>query len=159
MSDLYLVLRNRLDAVPEWVYIEPEILRAARERRGFSYETMAREVHVSSKTWERYEKAGRVPRPLLATVAEVLELEIEEPARQRVVAAGSKEERSEILDRLDKIEELLAHLDENVSRLVPAEAADAPSAVRAAAVEADRARGQVARVGRSAQTRGRRGTG
>lgn len=111
MSDLYLVLRNRLDAVPEWVFIEPEILRAARERRGFSYETMAREIHVSSKTWERYEKAGRVPRPILGTVAEVLNLEIEEPARQRVVASGSKEERSELLELVGELGSKLDALD------------------------------------------------
>jgi predicted transcriptional regulator len=84
MSDLYLVLRSRLEGVPEWVFIDSDILRAARERRGLSYETMARTLPVASKTWERYEKAGRVPRPLLAKVASQLDLEIEEPIRQRI---------------------------------------------------------------------------
>jgi DNA-binding transcriptional regulator YiaG len=56
MSDLYLVLRSRLAAVAEWVYIPTDVLREARERKGLSYETMGRVLNVSSKTYERYEK-------------------------------------------------------------------------------------------------------
>ena len=104
MSDLYLVLRNRLDGVPEWVFIETDVLRAARERVGLSYEAMAREIHVSSKTWERYEKAGRVPRPILPTVASVLNLEIEEPARTTVVVRPGE-------SQLDRIEASLTAID------------------------------------------------
>jgi predicted transcriptional regulator len=84
MSDLYLVLRSRLESMPEWVYIDSAILREARDRKGLSYETMARTLPVSSKTWERYEKVGRIPRPMLARVAAVLELEIEEPVRKPI---------------------------------------------------------------------------
>jgi transcriptional regulator with XRE-family HTH domain len=121
MSDLYLVLRNRLEAVAEWVGIEPQVLRAARERRGLSYETMAREVHVSAKTWERYEKAGRVPRHALRVIAGVLELEIEEPAMAPVIIAGSDGERSEILERLAAMEGRLTSIDAKLSLLVPVE--------------------------------------
>lgn len=111
MSDLYLVLRSRLEAVPEWVYIETAVLKSARERKGLSYETMAREVHVSGKTWERYEKAGRVPRPLLPRVAEVLDLEIEEPSRQRVTVRPAATEGGDLDARLERIEQLLTGLD------------------------------------------------
>jgi len=136
MSDLYLVLRNRLDAVAEWVAIEPAVLRAARERRGLSYETMAREIHVSAKTWERYEKAGRVPRHALRAIAEVLELEIDEPALARIVIAGSDEERSEILDHLAMIDERLNAIDAKLGLLVPAEQLEALEAARAEAAAA-----------------------
>ena len=84
MSDMYLVLRSRLHAVPDWVYIDTAVLENARKRRGLSYETMARTLPVSSKTWERYEKAGRIPRPLVAKVADALGLEIEEPVQRRI---------------------------------------------------------------------------
>ena len=136
MSDLYIVLRNRLATVAEWVAIEPAILRAARERRGLSYETMAREIHVSAKTWERYEKAGRVPRHALRAIAAVLELEIEEPALARVIIAGSDEERSAIVDRLAVIEEQLAAIDAKLSLLVPAEQLAAREEARAEATAA-----------------------
>lgn len=111
MSDLYLVLRNRLEAVPEWVFIDTAILRTARERKGLSYETMSREIPVASKTWERYEKAGRIPRPNLARVAEILDLEIEEPARQRVTVGSPAEDREDLIDRLERIEQLMLAFD------------------------------------------------
>jgi transcriptional regulator with XRE-family HTH domain len=79
MSDLYLVLRHRLDAVQEWVYLSTADLKAARKRTGLSYESMARQVPTTAKTWERWEKAGRIPRHTLPRVAEVLGLEIEQP--------------------------------------------------------------------------------
>jgi transcriptional regulator with XRE-family HTH domain len=113
MSDLYLVLRNRLDAVPEWVYIDTATLRGAREGKGLSYETTARELHVSAKTYERYEKAGRVPRPLLPALADLFDLEIEEPARRRVAVSPPEEGegRSGLESRLDAIEQLLEGID------------------------------------------------
>jgi predicted transcriptional regulator len=113
MSDLYLVLRNRLDAVPEWVFIDAEILKAARERKGLSYETMARTIPVSAKTWERYEKKGRIPRPNLPRVAEVLDLEIEEPARQRVTVRLEKTNVGED-ERFDRLEQLMIALDRKI---------------------------------------------
>lgn len=94
----------------EWVLIDTEVLRSARDSRGLSYETMARQLHVSSKTWERYEKAGRVPRPLLAQVADILDLEIEEPAPRKVVI-----ESAEV--RIEAIDELKRYLDERLDEL------------------------------------------
>src|SRR5690348_2408612 len=108
MSDLYLVLRRRLDSVPEWVYLPTSDLKAARDRAGLSYEGLARQLPVSSKTWERYEKAGRVPRHLVPKVARILGLEIETPEvrpltgrrdeRLRAPAAGELVERLEALE-------------------------------------------------------------
>src|SRR3954469_15042088 len=98
MSDLYLVLRHRLDDVrPDWVLIESAVMRRAREQRGLSYEAMGRLLNVASKTYERYEKAGRVPKPILPRLAEVLDLEIDQPARERVrVTATSGEDEGDL---------------------------------------------------------------
>jgi predicted transcriptional regulator len=111
MSDLYLVLRSRLEAVPEWVFIDSDILRAARERRGLSYETMARTLPVSSKTWERYEKAGRVPRQSLTKIARELDLEIEEPVRRRVPATLEAEvDLEDVLRRVEALQDEVAEV-------------------------------------------------
>jgi predicted transcriptional regulator len=108
MSELYLILRRRLDQVKDWVPIETEILREARLRLGFSYETVARELHVVSKTYERYEKRGRVPRESLPKLAEILELEISQPARAPLrFTETSSDVGAEIIVRLDRIEKLL----------------------------------------------------
>lgn len=101
MSDLYLVLRRRLDDVVDWIDLGTETLFNARKRMGFSYETMGRKLHVSSKTWERWEKAGRVPRHELHAVAELLELEILWPA-QPVAIRVSPELPEERRGRLEE---------------------------------------------------------
>jgi hypothetical protein len=81
MSDIYLVLRHRLDTVAtEWVPIESEVLLAAMKQRGLSYEGFARQIPVSAKTAERWVKRGRVPTWHIDRVAELLGLEIERPA-------------------------------------------------------------------------------
>lgn len=116
MTDLYLVLRSRLDAVPEWVYIDTDILKTARESRGLSYETMARTVPVSAKTWERYEKAGRVPRPVLPGVAATLGLEIEEPAVRRITVDGRAVD-AETSFELGELRRLLERIDRKIDQL------------------------------------------
>src|SRR4051812_6752460 len=115
MSDLYIVLRSRLEALPEWVFIDAAVLRTARERKGLSYETMARAIPVSAKTWERYEKAGRVPRHMVARIAAPLGLEIEEPEPQRVTARVPRSDRDlgEALNAMD------AKLDLIIAALAP----------------------------------------
>jgi transcriptional regulator with XRE-family HTH domain len=108
MSELYLILRRRLDLVKDWVPIETAILREARLRLGMSYETVARKLPVSSKTYERYEKAGRVPRESLPRLAEVLELEISQPTRAPLRFTESpRDVGTEIIDRLDRLEKFL----------------------------------------------------
>lgn len=129
MSDLYLVLRHRLEAVPEWVYIDSAVLMEARHAQGLSYESLARQLHVSSKTWERYEKAGRIPRPLLTRVAHFLQLEVEEPEPRRVTLAVEDEPALlaaltaldrrldvDVLPRLDRIEASLRALSRQHER-------------------------------------------
>jgi transcriptional regulator with XRE-family HTH domain len=111
VSDLYLILRHRLAHVTNWVEIDSERLREARQRLGLSYETVARRLHVSSKTYERYEKRGRVPHELLPRLAEVLELEIETapsvPLRVAATWTAGDDLALEIIARLDRIEKLL----------------------------------------------------
>jgi DNA-binding XRE family transcriptional regulator len=61
MSDMYLVLRRRLDDVArqhDWVPIGTETMRDARKHLGLSYEAVGRALSVASKTYERWEKAG-----------------------------------------------------------------------------------------------------
>jgi transcriptional regulator with XRE-family HTH domain len=90
MSELYLVLRRRLAQVTDWVTLGTDVMKKARTTRGLSYEAVARALHVSAKTYERYEKRGRVPVNLLLEVAEVLGLEIEEPERFRVAVSDPR---------------------------------------------------------------------
>lgn len=113
MSDLYLVLRHRLEDVIDWVELGTDVMRDARKRTGLSYESMSRQINVSAKTYERYEKAGRVPRQLLPKIAEELNLEIESPARQRVTVnppadrETAARDLAELQASVDRIEQLL----------------------------------------------------
>ena len=106
MSDLYLVLRHRLDDITDWVMIDTDVLRTARLRVGLSYEAVARHLHVSSKTYERYEKRGRLPRALVSTVATLFELQIEAglppPPRVADTWTSTDDLAAEILARLEK---------------------------------------------------------
>lgn len=147
MSDLYLVLRSRLEAVPEWVFIDTAVLRAGRERKGLSYEAMGRELHVSSKTWERHEKQGRVPRPLVPAVAATLDLEIEEPVRQRVVVEPGRSIEERLTTIEAKVDELLTLIKQRHPGPEMSEE-ELTAGARAAAVEAGalaRGRGRRAR--------------
>jgi len=91
MSELYLVLRSRLQEVADWYHLPEGALRQARERVG-SRETVARRLHVSQKTLERWEKENRVPRHLISAVATVLHMPIETdtrpPAERLIVRPG-----------------------------------------------------------------------
>lgn len=83
MSDMYLVLRSRLESVADsrrqWIDVGTDVMKEARTARGLSYETVARLTHVSSKTYERYEKRGRLPADEIDVFAEALGLSIERP--------------------------------------------------------------------------------
>src|SRR5580765_8351166 len=109
MSDLYLILRHRLEAMTDWYMVETAMLREARKRLGLSYETVARQLHVASKTYERYEKRGRVPRALLPALAEILELQVETAVPQplRLTTWEGDDLGAEIIARLERIEQLL----------------------------------------------------
>jgi transcriptional regulator with XRE-family HTH domain len=105
---MYLVLRRRLSDVTDWVQLGTETMRNARKALGLSYETAARLIPVSSKTYERWEKAGRVPRHLVPKMAEVLGLEIEIPRLESVQIR----EDDTVADRLDRIERALDAINE-----------------------------------------------
>lgn len=104
MSDLYLILRRRLETVAsEWVDVGFDVMHAARKERGLSYEAIARQVPVASKTWERWEKAGRVPVAFIEKVAEILDLEIERPAfHRRLVVVPDRSAESGLSRDADK---------------------------------------------------------
>lgn len=111
MSNLYLIERRSLDEMNvDWVALGTEVMKTARKRRGLSYESAARQIPTSSKTYERWEKRGEVPIYHLPKVAEVLDLEIEQKERTRVtVAARNGDSGSGSLgveERLERLEDL-----------------------------------------------------
>ena len=109
MSDLYLILRHRLDHVTDWVMVDTDVLKEARRQLGLSHEAVARKFPVSSKTYGRWENAGRVPRTELPRLAEILGLKIEQPesAPTHLAWTPSDELGAEIIARLERIESLL----------------------------------------------------
>ncbi len=116
MSELYLHLRSRLEVVTDWVYIDRDVLREARERAG-GREKVASRLHISSKTLERYEAEGRFPRPMLAAISRELHLEIEiEEDPLRVAGRVDYEPDAEVADRLDRIERVLEELVARLGR-------------------------------------------
>jgi len=106
MSDLYLILRHRLEAVKDdWFEIDGKVLIAARRRQGLSREAFGPMIGVVAKTVERYEKENRVPRQLLPKIAEVLELEIERQEPLRVTVDSPPPDDEERLGRLERLAE------------------------------------------------------
>src|SRR3954466_13408224 len=99
MSDMYLVLRSRLSEVTTWVELGSDVMRDARKRTGLSMEAVARLVHVSLKTYDRWEKRGAVPRHEVQAVAAALGLEIDDPSKQTAASAGG----SHLGARMDEI--------------------------------------------------------
>ena len=109
MSELYIIEKRRLDQMVEWVELGTETMRDARNRLGLSYEGASRAIPVSSKTWERWEKRGAVPRYHLAKVAELLEIQIEtEPPATVKLSEGGQP------SQLDRIEAALRDLTDAV---------------------------------------------
>jgi transcriptional regulator with XRE-family HTH domain len=60
-----------------WINISSEALREARIRKDLSYEGIARLIPVASKTWMRWEKAGRVDAAAFERVVEILNLDVQ----------------------------------------------------------------------------------
>lgn len=114
MSDLYLVLRSRLDIVRgEWIEVPSEVMRSARVARGLSYEAMGRLLHVSGKTYERHEKDGRIPRGQVERYADVLGLEIERPTFSGTITVPPDSTD----DKIDAILRLVRQLQDEVAEL------------------------------------------
>jgi transcriptional regulator with XRE-family HTH domain len=121
MSDMYLVLRNRVNMVKDWAELGTDTMREARQVRGLSYEAVARLIPVSSKTYERWEKRGAVPRHDLQNVAAVLGLEVERPVPVTVLVpdpildngqalADLRRRQAELADTLDAVLHILERL-------------------------------------------------
>jgi len=88
--------------------VDGAILESARLRLGLSREAVARQIPVASKTIERYEKQGRVPRELMPKLMEILEIELETPTLAPLKVGGQPTDRwDEVIERLERIERLL----------------------------------------------------
>jgi transcriptional regulator with XRE-family HTH domain len=119
MSELYLVLRSRLDGVVDWVYLDGKIVMDARARKGLGREALGARLHIAAKTLERYEKRSRFPRALIPALAEELDIRIEqavteplsatitEPVPAAAEVALLRTAVVEALGKLDQILELL----------------------------------------------------
>ena len=120
MSTLYLQLVRRIEEVAKWVPLGTDTMRSARESKGWSYETTAREIPVSSKTYERWEKRGEVPNHALEQVARVLDLSIEREERSAPITVldGGREPDADgqRLDALVARQEEIAGLVLELSR-------------------------------------------
>ncbi len=75
MSSPYLDLMARIPVVASKTEIGEERLREAQDRTGLSDEAVARQIHIATKTWYRWKKAGAVPTAQLPAVARALHLE------------------------------------------------------------------------------------
>lgn len=121
MSELFLVLRRRLDEVAKWVAIDTTTLKNAREAKGLSYEAVARNLGISAKTWERYEKDGRVPRWQVRDIADLLELEVAESPPPQVDVPSEADD-----DRISRLETRVEDMDAKVDRLLEILGASVP---------------------------------
>ncbi len=115
--DLYLVLRERLEAVADTIHIDAEILHEAQNARGFSNERIARELYISEKTWRRWKAKSAIPADRVDDVAKVLNLDIERPPARRVVLATELAE-GEASARLEALEAASKRIEELVRELV-----------------------------------------
>lgn len=119
---MYLTLLRRLESVATWVPLGTDVMKAARNAKGASYETIARAIPVSSKTYERWEKRGEVPNDALQRVAEALDIRVERaekfsltlPADEtggEPAAPGGGDERLERMEeRLEEVRGLVLEL-------------------------------------------------
>lgn len=119
MSELYLTLRSRLEEVTNWVILGREVMRNARNAKGLSYEAVGRSLSVSAKTYERWERQGRVPRGDLDRLAKVIGLQVEHPSFEEPVVILEPEATPQGGDDLSawmarvegKVDEALRRLD------------------------------------------------
>lgn len=114
MSDLYLVLRERIHAVAEGIEIPTEVLQQAQDAKGLSNERLARLLPISERQWRRWKKDGRVPVYWLDRISEVLDLEIERPSFPRSLTVPATPDADE---RLARMEKLMAQLLDEVGKL------------------------------------------
>lgn len=136
MSCLYLDLRSRIPVMGErdWTEVPPDELRSAQKRAGKSDEEMAVDLHVTTKTWWRWRKQGRIPTTSVPAVARVLGLDLYEHFDSPTPA--DREGRQivtleTVSDRLESLEASVADVAEQIRRAL--DLLDALSAPRARA--------------------------
>src|ERR1044072_2841523 len=119
MSDIYLILRSRLEEVAaDWVHIGPDTMRKAREAKGLSMEAAARDLHVSTKTYDRNEKDGRWRKHDLENLARVIGLVIEQPALGPTVKLDeSSAQEAELLEVRRLIVEALERVEDGLAQV------------------------------------------
>jgi transcriptional regulator with XRE-family HTH domain len=99
-----------------WINMPEGVMRKARLRRGLSVTDVAKSLGVSLKTYDRWERADRIPGNMVTAVAGVLNLDIELPEKARVVLEdrhvelGHQPTMAELHQRLEAIEALLLEM-------------------------------------------------
>jgi transcriptional regulator with XRE-family HTH domain len=105
--------------VKGWLPIGEETMISARKARGLSREALGSLIHVTSKTVERWELRGAVPRADLENYAQAVGLDIETPEPVKIKlppiddaqTARIEARLAEVSAKLDELERLLlAHL-------------------------------------------------
>jgi transcriptional regulator with XRE-family HTH domain len=112
-----------------WINMPEGVMREARQQQGLSVVATGKALGVSWKTYERWEKANRIPGNKVTAVAEALNLEIELPEKARVlledrhVQLTGQPTMAEIHQRLEAIEALLQALHDQAGQGNPEAAA------------------------------------
>ena len=96
-----------------WVRIPTEDLRAARSRLGLSYDNVARHLNLTTKTYTRWEKTGRINTQYLDRLSEILELKIDRPEAIHVTIA----EPPDALPMLQALDHRLGALEAEIVEL------------------------------------------
>lgn len=102
-------LKTRIPVVTNWVPVGTARLQEAQTATGLSNERLARQIPVSSKTWERWKAKGAIPASSLPAVAKALRLELVDPDEQRrleLVRGVTTDDRLAAL--ADAVDEVLA---------------------------------------------------
>lgn len=114
---MYLELVSRIPVVAARTQVGTQRLQEAQDAVGLSNEAVARLIPCSEKTWRRWKEAGEVPTASLPAVARALRLRLnreELPPLEMPMngdhATATLRENRDVLDRLDRIEEMLARL-------------------------------------------------
>lgn len=93
---MYLELLSRIPVVAAQTYLGTARIQEAQDACGLSNEAIARQIHISEKTWRRWKQAGSIPTSSLPAAARALRLELRE------LSPSATEE-----DRLGHLEEQL----------------------------------------------------
>lgn len=120
MSDIYVELLTRIPVVAQKTAIGSGRLQEAQDATGLSNERLARKLHVATKTWERWKKAGEVPSYALANVAEVLGVEIKHAGPSEIeIEPTSPADLAAIRRELEETRAALVRIEEQLAEALP----------------------------------------